>query len=748
MLVLDLSLPDVLKSFIAEKRNVKSLYPPQEEAVRSGIFNGENIIMVTSTASGKTLLAEIAAVSNVLMNDKKTIVTVPLKALAYEKLMDFKIYEELGVRITASTGEYDSDDKWLESFDIIITTYEKLDSILRHKPSWLGDVGQLIVDELHYVGDSERGPIIESIISKMRMLGLTPQIIGLSATIGNAEELAAWLGAKLVKTSWRPIPLKEGVYLRPIILFSDGSKTKVHDVGEPVTSLVLDSLQSGGQALVFSSSRSSAVKIAKQLSRLICDSPSKLIDVDAASRVAEDIKKASSSKLLGDELAQLIRCGASFHHAGLELEVRRLIEEAFRERVIKVLASTTTLAAGVNLPARRVIISDYRRYEVGEGMLDIPVMEYKQMAGRAGRPGLDPYGEAILIASTEREAHRLLDLYINAEPEHVVSRFFVEENMAFNLLSIIASGYADDMDGIFQFLSNTLAYAQYKISSNVIQRNVLVRRVNDMLKFLVESGFIEERNGEFSATPLGLAVNRTYLDPYTANDYIRGLSQLSGKATYLGILFLAVKSRKVPKLRVRKSEEDKWADELMSRWSKLPLMPPTIPDYDEEELHPLMEELKTALMIMDWINEIDEDTLLKQYDAQPGDLRMYIDQLDWLLGAMVELSKVLKLRELSGKIDILRYRVKYGIKADALELALNLEGIGRARARELYKAGFKSIEDIATASPARLQEVRGIGSTLARSLVEQAKKLLETGKITRVPRDEEPSGDISDYLGN
>ncbi len=204
----------------------------------------------------------------------------------------------------------------------------------------------------------------------------------------------------------------------------------------------------------------------------------------------------------------------------------------------------------------------------------------------------------------------------------------------------------------------------------------------------------------------------------------------------MNLLFLAVKSRKIPKLRVKRGEEDKWSDALVRNWSRLPLMPPTLPDYDDDELNPFMEELKTATMMLDWINEVDEDALLKQYDAQPGgDLRMYIDQLDWLLGAMSELARILKLRELAGRIGMLRLRVKYGIKADALELALNLEGgIGRTRARELYRAGFKSIEDIANSTPAKLQQARGgIGPTLANSLIEQAKKLMETGRITRVP---------------
>jgi len=264
----DLPIPGVLKEFLVSKRGIRTLYPPQEEAVRAGLLNGENLLMVSATASGKTLLAEVAAVNNVLTNDKKTIITVPLKALAFEKLNDFKAYGELGIRVAASTGDYNSEDRWLDSYDVVITTYEKLDSLLRLKPSWIWDVGQLIIDEIHYVNDEERGPIIESIVAKLRMLNLRPQLIGLSATIGNPEELAKWLNARLVKSDWRPVNLREGVYYRGVVTFVNDGERRVGGQGDPLINLTMDTLNEGGQVLVFSSSRQGAVRIARKASRV------------------------------------------------------------------------------------------------------------------------------------------------------------------------------------------------------------------------------------------------------------------------------------------------------------------------------------------------------------------------------------------------------------------------------------------------------------------------------------------------
>ncbi|MEM3326474.1 MAG: DEAD/DEAH box helicase, partial [Thermoproteus sp.] len=395
--ILSLPIPGELRE-VLRRRGIEKLYPPQEAAVRAGVLDGANVLMTTATASGKTLLAEIAAVKTAL-EGRMAVFTVPLKALAYEKQLHFSYYEGL-VDVAVSTGEYDSDDAWLHKYDVVVTTYEKLDSLLRHRPSWLNKVGLVVLDEIHYVGDPKRGPVLESIAAKMKYLGLKAQILALSATVGNPEVLARWLGAKLVKSDWRPVPLREGVYVEGRIKYVDGSvkSVKASRSAEPEVSLALDAIEGGGQALVFVNSRSATVATAKRIAEAIAASGEELIDPSEAAELARRVEEEAASKIIGRELAEVVSRGVAFHNAGLELELRRIVEEGFRRGAIKAVVSTTTLAAGVNLPARRVVITDVRRYDPLLGVEEIPVMEYRQMAGRAGRPGLDPYGEAVAVA--------------------------------------------------------------------------------------------------------------------------------------------------------------------------------------------------------------------------------------------------------------------------------------------------------------------------------------------------------------
>ncbi len=249
------------------------------------------------------------------------------------------------------------------NYDIVVTTYEKLDSILRHRAEWLRQVGVLVIDEIHYIDDDRRGPTIESIIAKVKALGLNTQMLALSATVGNAEEVANYLNAELVISDWRPVKLREGVYYDGVIYYADGSRETIKDLGNPVLTLVMDTIINGGQALVFTNSRANTVKLAQQIAHYVCNYGTKLIEPNALARISGAIIEASQSKLLGEELSKTVRCGVAFHHAGLDMETRTIIESSFRDRLIKVVVATTTLAAGVNLPARRVIIHEYRRYE-------------------------------------------------------------------------------------------------------------------------------------------------------------------------------------------------------------------------------------------------------------------------------------------------------------------------------------------------------------------------------------------------
>ncbi len=199
-------------------KNFSKLRPAQSKAVKSGLLDRKNLLIVTPTASGKTLIAEIAMLQGIYNNIGKAIYIVPLKALASEKYHEFKEkYKD--VRVALSIGDTDSSERYLDRYDIIITVSEKLDSLIRHKAPWLRHVATIIIDEIHLLNDPRRGPTLEVVITLLRQVLKKAQFIALSATIGNPEELAEWLDANLVLDDWRPIDLHKGVYLNGDVEF-------------------------------------------------------------------------------------------------------------------------------------------------------------------------------------------------------------------------------------------------------------------------------------------------------------------------------------------------------------------------------------------------------------------------------------------------------------------------------------------------------------------------------------------------
>ncbi len=205
---------------VLEKRGFLELRPSQVKSIEAGLFDDQNLLVCTPTASGKTLVAELAFLNAVLHDKGKAVYIVPLRALASEKFRQFK-RDYPNLKISVSSGDLDSQDSHLAGADVIITTSEKFDSLLRHKAEWIRKLKTVVIDEIHLLNDSLRGPTLEIIITIIKKEMPKAQIIGLSATIGNPEELANWLDAKLVKDSWRPVKLKKGVYLNGEVTFKE-----------------------------------------------------------------------------------------------------------------------------------------------------------------------------------------------------------------------------------------------------------------------------------------------------------------------------------------------------------------------------------------------------------------------------------------------------------------------------------------------------------------------------------------------
>jgi helicase len=727
---------------------IESLYPPQAEAVEAGLTKGESLVASVPTASGKTLIAELAMLS-AIQRGGKALYIVPLRALASEKKTEFERWEEYGISVGVSTGNYESSEEWLASRDIIVATSEKVDSLVRNNAGWIDQLSCVVADEVHLVDDRNRGPTLEVTLAKLRRINPGLQVVALSATVGNAEEIADWLDAELVHSEWRPIDLRMGVHFGNAINFDDGSQREVPvDRSQRQTeALVGDTLDEGGSTLVFVNSRRNAESAAKRQGgvverRLDSDEKAELQDL------AEEIRSVSDTET-SDDLADCVANGSAFHHAGLASEHRTLVEDAFRDRLLKVICATPTLAAGVNTPSRRVIVRDWRRYD-GEfgGMKPLDVLEIHQMCGRAGRPGLDPYGEAVLLANDADTMDELFERYVWADPEPVRSKLAAEPALRTHLLATISSGFANSREGLLEFLDATLYATQTGDDGR------LSTVTDTVLDYLEANDFIEREDETIRATNIGHTVSRLYLDPMSAAEIIDGLryaeedrgaestdesqrkrpaadpaevdataadgfvsasdlvgdetegasvetetesdvdeSQPPARPTPLGLYHLVSRTPDMYELYLKSGDRETYTELCYEHESEFLGRVPS--EYEEVDFEDWLSALKTAKLLDDWASEVDEDRITERYGVGPGDIRGKVETADWLLGAAEQLAGTL---EFSSTIAVreAKKRIEYGVREELLDLA-GVRNVGRKRARRLFEAGIESRADLRNA---------------------------------------------------
>ena len=382
---------------ILQAQGIDALYPPQAAAIQP-LSEGRSILLACPTASGKSLVAYLALL-RAFRQGQAGLYLVPLRALAAEKYEELEAFKSLGLRVGLSMGDFDIPAERLAKLDVLVATSEKADGLLRHGSPWLQRLGVVVADEIHLMRDPERGPTLEVTLTRLRRMNPDLQVVALSATIGNSEELARWLSAEHIASEFRPVPLRWGVFREGRITFTDLSTRDLSEGGEPVARLVRTVVEDGGQALVFVNSRRASEQLANQLGATVRSTLS-AGERESAAAAAQELMGVSEEETEGiRRLAGMVPSGVAFHNASLTNPERRVIERAFRDRRLKALVATPTLAAGINLPARRVIVRDLTRYDDRIGIqAPIPVLEVQQMCGRAGRPRFDTSGEAVLLA--------------------------------------------------------------------------------------------------------------------------------------------------------------------------------------------------------------------------------------------------------------------------------------------------------------------------------------------------------------
>lgn len=694
--------PDDYVEYLKQK-GITRLNPVQTEALQKGLLEDKNMVIVAPTASGKTLVAELVLVKRALAGEMGAYLS-PLKALANEKFNEFKTLEKLlKIKVDITTGDYDQPAEYLRDANILVATYERFDSLLRLKPSWLSRLSTIIIDELHNINDPERGPVIEMIAARARKIGI--RVLGLSASIGNPEDLANWLNGVLVASSWRPVKLVEGVFIEKdkTIRFIDNRVEPVEVFSEdPAIDLALHNVKYNYQTLVFVHNRKRVEELSVLLSRELKASKS-----GELSTLLDELEEAPT-RLEKDVLGGIMERGVGFHHAGLSYIARKVVEEAFRRRLLKVVYATPTLAAGVNLPARRVLVS-IKRYDPLEGKkVGVSIAEYKQMCGRAGRPQFDELGESIIIdADSMTEGLK----YINSNPEPVKGKLFHDErSVRIHVLSLVTSGDARTIDELVNILKETFSSKSILLTTTGI--------INSAIKLLEELKMIITRNSHITVTRLGKITSYSYLDPISVNLFLNYKPRNYNDFYMLHLISLTPDfARSSPYIpgKIIYAYED-----VAEAYHESGLTPPQVTaNYDYEDW---LKGFVLALSLNDWISEKREDEIYEKYGIGPGDLYNAKDTASWIASSLSKISGIIGDILYHKELLKLSQRLDKGVKADALELAL-LRYIGRVRARILIEHGIKTLEDLARTPRRRILTLPYFGSKIVDEIYKQLEEM-------------------------
>jgi helicase len=688
------------EQIVLSANKFENFNPMQSKVVSERLFE-KSLVVSSPTASGKTIVAELAALHSILEKKQKVVYTCPLRALASEHFEDFKRkYSGLRIRFALSTGGLDSSSAYLANYDCIFTTYEKLNSLVRHNADWLQSIGLLVVDEIHEI-DSDRGPTIEVTVAELSQINSCLKILGLSATIPNAKEISEWLGAEIVESDYRPVPLKEGVFFGGKIFYS-GAEENIPEEGfgstgsGPLLSIVKDTIVSRKkQALVFANTRKNSESAANSLASFVGKTLSEkekdfLSDFSAKILNALEIPTEQCKKL-----SFLVEKGVAFHHAGLLQKQRSLVEDAFRENKIKVLCSTSTLAAGINVPAHTVVIPSLFRYGAA-GMERISVRAYKQMAGRSGRPKFDTEGRSIVLARGDSDKGDVLENFVNGKIEEINSRLGFEPVLRMHLLSLVANRFVFDLKSMEDFFSKTFYAKQF---GNLHE---LLNKIRTITEQLCEMGFVEGTETEFRATKLGARVSELYLDPISAFSIVQGLKSKRNFSDFFYLFMFSNASELFPWLPVSRKKEPEIWEQASSREGELGI------DLAREQFFDfdLLKKFNSALMLEAWINEKPEQLLLGDFNVQPGILYGKLAVCDWLAYSSLELAKLIGAENHFAALAKIRKRLKHGIKEELVNLC-EVRGIGRVRARRLWRANIRSVSELKKVDLKDLQRILG-----------------------------------------
>ena len=665
---------------------IEEFNPAQKAVIESGYLDDKsNYIICIPTASGKTVLGVLPALKTIL-NKGKAVYAAPLLSIQNEKVQEFKAFEKHGITV----GKHPS------SADLSVMVFESFDALTRFSWDTLRDVDTLIIDEFHMIGEYTRGPTLEAAITRAKIINPSMRIIALSATLRNIEEIEGWLEGKCVEHDYRPVPLNKEVL--------DGEMFNTKNKNDVIVKIVEKAMQDDSQALSFVSTRrfteSLATYVAKKINKKLSKSQKQNFKEVSDKLLEVPKNKGSLPTTTCVKLAEAAEKGVAFHHAGLFNEQKEIIEEEFRKGNILMISATPSLMYGVNLPSKSVAIRDTTRW-TSNGPQPIPVFDYEQMSGRAGRPQYDDVGYSYLIAKTADEAINLEDYYINGEIELTNSKLIDNKDAVYKqIIAQIASTLSKDLDELVDFFEKTL-YG-YQMSNNPSMSLF----ASDSLKWELENGLqFLLQNGIIRATPEGLKTtefgNLIAKSNYTVETAVKIKEYITSMDTFNIPEFIYALAE-TPDLPLITFKGKKNKDPVREKMSEVGLFAVDIGNPEA-----------TTVSLIEWINERNEFEIENKYSVYSASTRRTAYEASRLIRFAKNTSEVLGDYSNIKDYDYLSARLYYGVKEDIIPLVVGVKRLGRKRARNIVKIfGL----DLKSVSEKELQKIDGIGETLSKKI--------------------------------
>lgn len=700
------------------------------------VLDGQPLLVVAPTTSGKTFVGELAA-ARAIADGRKAVFLLPFKALANEKFEEFEeLYGQgLGLRVLRCTGDYaDQTEPFMKGrYDVALLTYEMFLGLSVAAPALLSKIGLVVLDEAQFVTDPTRGIGVELLLTNLiaaRERGIEPQIVALSAVIGDVNHFDEWLGCKTLATNDRPVPLIEGVLdrngmfqfldvdgqertealLQPFKIVQRKPKPSSQDVIVPLVQMLVGD---GEQVLIFRNKKSSSSGCANYLANGLQLAP--------ATEVLEALPEHDLSTT-SETLRRALQGGTAFHTSDLSREERVVVERAFRDREgpIRAMVATSTMAAGVNTPVETVVIVETEF----PGLLPerYTVAAYKNMAGRAGRLGLAAQGRSILLAENAVHRAQLFSHYVRGQPESICSSFNPEELDTW-VLRLLAQVKEVPRDAVVTLLANTYAgYLETRASQSWEPK--MRTNVEELLQHMVELRLLEEEMGRVRLSLLGQACGRSHLKLRSAMCLVEILRRSSASLTAESLLALIhalpeFDEAYTPMFR-RGQREAEWQRHVSQRFGAdvtraLQFGAPDAMAY--------YARCKRVAVLLAWIDGVPITEIERAFTVNPfraplaaGNVRSFSELARFHLAAAFGIADVIALGHgpSAEQVERLLAQLEVGVPADALELLELPIQLGRGTYLALRQAGLVRPADVWDQTEECLRDI--VGATVSTNL--------------------------------